>query len=108
MADIRRSGTKESLKELAEDEGKWLDITAEHILAGGKEAECVKVVSGNMGMEEAVEVCPNLDLMLESAASAYSADHDPEQLPVPLSGETIQLCFLRRELRLRLAHPGIH
>ena len=57
-SDLRRSSTKESLLNLAEDEGQWLDITAKEILDGmaGK-ADVVKVVKEDMGMEEAVEVC---------------------------------------------------
>lgn len=62
-SDLRRSSTKESLLNLGEDEGAWLEITGKDILEGAR-ARCdvVKVVNEDMGMEEAVEVsskvCP--------------------------------------------------
>jgi hypothetical protein len=56
-SDIRRSSTKESLLNLTEDAGTWLDITGKDILTGLRaKEEVMKVVQEDMGMEEAVEV----------------------------------------------------
>lgn len=56
-SDMRRSSTKESLLNLGEDEGVWLDITGKEIMEGLKvKGEVMKVVKEDLGMEEAVEV----------------------------------------------------
>jgi hypothetical protein len=57
---LRRSSTKESLLNLGEDEGAWLDITGKEIFEGvGLKEEVMKVVKEDLGMEEAVEVSYN-------------------------------------------------
>lgn len=96
-SDLRRSSTKESLLNLGEDEGAWLDITGKEIFESvGIKEEVMKVVKEDLGMEEAVEVSFYLYSCLAWNLSSF-VDHDSKQLPMSTCTEAEWLCLLRRK-----------